>query len=87
MKDNRLDDLPYDVQQAILSVFKKVNVRDKIILLARLEYGNDISYRELSDITGVTLQCVQQVFDKMLDDIRKSPYIVNAPYAISGVRL
>ncbi len=84
MKENRLDNLPEDVQQAILSIFNQANIRDKIILLTRLEYGNDISYKDLSEMTGVTFQWVQHIFDKMTNDINKSPYLNNNSI-LSGV--
>lgn len=77
---SNLDNLPEDIQKAIYHVFSGINVRDKIIFLSKLEYGNDLTYREIADVTGITFQRTQQLYDSYISSIR---HIINS----SGVML
>ena len=70
MKDSYLDRLPHEVQQAIYNRFMKANVKDKIIFLSRLEYGNELSYRDISDKVGVSFKRVQFIVDRMMTDVK-----------------
>lgn len=83
MRSSKLDTLPEPVQRAIYHVFCQANTRDKIIFLSRLEYGNDLSYKELSGMVGVTFQRIQQLYDSMLSQVKDSSYLVSG-VMISG---
>ena len=80
MRQSNLDDLPENVQKAIYHVFENISVRDKIIFLSKLEYGNDLTYREISEMTGITFQRTQQLYDGYIGAIAN---LVNS----SGVML
>lgn len=67
-----LDDLPDEVQRAIYQRFLKASLKDKIIFLSRLEYGNDLPYRDISNKVGVSVQRIQYIVDGMFTDIRES---------------
>ena len=75
MRSSKLDNLPDSVQRAIYHVFLQAPPRDKVIFLSRLEYGNDLSYKEISEMIGVSFQYVQMLYDKMIDKVRTSPYV------------
>lgn len=80
---SNLDNLPEDLQKAIYYVFNNVSVRDKIIFLSKLQYGNDLTYREIADSMGITFQRTQQLYDGMIQDISN---IVNCSgFILSGV--
>lgn len=87
MKKSHLDDLPENVQKAIFSVYNQANLRDKVIFLSRLEYGNDLSYKELSEMVGVTFQRIQQLYDSMIEQVKHSPYLSPSGIFSSGVYL
>jgi DNA-directed RNA polymerase specialized sigma subunit len=80
MRPSNLDNLPENVQKAIYHVFSSISVRDKIIFLSKLEYGNDLTYREISEMTGITFQRTQQLYDGYIGAITN---LVNS----SGVML
>ena len=83
MKSSNLDNLPENVQKAIYHVFTNICVRDKIIFLSKLEYGNDLTYREISEMTGITFQRTQQLYDGIINDISR---VVNTSgVVLSGV--
>lgn len=85
MKYSHLDNLPENVQRAIYSRFKRANIKDKIIFVSRLEYGSDLSYRELADKVGVSVQRIQYVVDNMMQDVKNS--VLAASGYVSGVYL
>ena len=86
MNESPLDELPENVQKAIYQTFCSSNTRDKVIFLARLHYGTDLSYKELSSAVGVTIQRIQQMCDNMIDQVRHSPYVTSGVLS-SGVFL
>lgn len=69
MQLSNLDNLQDQVKKSILYVFKNISVRDKIIFLAKLEHGNDLTYREISEMTGITFQRTQQLYDNYMNNI------------------
>lgn len=90
-----LDELPDKVQKAIYYTFKSASLPEKIVLLTRLQYGYDPSYKrrrreiesgedmstagasfqELSQLTGVTMQRVQQMYDTMFEKIKRKTHV------------
>lgn len=87
MRNSYLDNLPEDVQRAIYMRFKRANLKDKIIFLSRLEYGNDLSYRNISDKVGISTQRVQYIVDSMFTDIKENVLSASGmmPGLMSGV--
>lgn len=85
MDDMNLDNLPLNVQKAIYSVFSNSATKDKLVFLSRLKYGNDLSYKELSEMMGVSFQRIQQMYDGMIGKISKSPYIAMSGVICSGL--
>jgi len=84
MRESRLDNLPENVQKAIYHVFSQANTRDKVIFLSRLEYGNDLSYKDLSNMVGVTFQRIQQLYDGLIEQVKHSSYLMSGVYS-SGI--
>ena len=83
MSNSQLDNLPENVQKAILKVFSSISTRDKIIFLSKLEYGNDLTYREISEVTGITFQRTQQLYDCHINTI--SNLVHSSGIMLSGV--
>lgn len=83
MRPSNLDNLPENVQKAIYHVFTNISVRDKIIFLSKLEYGNDLTYREISEVTGITFQRTQQLYDGYIGAI--SNLVNSSGVMLSGV--
>lgn len=83
MRPSNLDNLPENVQKAIYHVFTNISVRDKIIFLSKLEYGNDLTYREISEVTGITFQRTQQLYDGYISAI--SNLVNSSGVMLSGV--
>jgi hypothetical protein len=83
MSNSQLDNLPENIQKAIFYVFKNMNTRDRLIFLSKLEYGNDLPYREISDITGITLQRTQQLYDGYTNAI--SNLVHSSGIMLSGI--
>lgn len=83
MRNSNLDELPENIQKAIYYVFSNISIRDKIIFLSKLEYGNDLTYREISEMTGITFQRTQQLYDGYLSDI--SNLVHSSGIILSGV--
>jgi DNA-directed RNA polymerase specialized sigma subunit len=83
MRPSNLDNLPENVQKAIYHVFSNISVRDKIIFLSKLEYGNDLTYREISEMTGITFQRTQQLYDGYIGAI--SNLVHSSGVMLSGV--
>lgn len=83
MRNSNLDELPDNVQKAIYKVFSSISVRDKIIFLSKLEYGNEMTYREISEMTGITFQRTQQLYDGYLNAI--SNLVHSSGVMLSGV--
>ena len=69
MRLANLDNLPENIQKAIYYIFTDLSIRDKIIFLSKLEYGNDLTYREISEMTGITFQRTQQLYDGYISSI------------------
>ena len=83
MNNSNLDNLPDNMKKAIYHVFTNISIRDKIIFLSKLEYGNDLTYREISEMTGITFQRTQQLYDSYIQNIKT---LVNSSGVIlSGV--
>jgi DNA-directed RNA polymerase specialized sigma subunit len=83
VRSSNLDNLPENVQKAIYYVFSTLSVRDKIIFLSKLEYGNDLTYREISEMTGITFQRTQQLYDGYMSSI--SNIVHSSGIMLSGV--
>ena len=83
MRNSNLDELPENVQKAIYKIFSNISVRDKIIFLSKLEYGNQMTYREISEMTGITFQRTQQLYDGYLGAI--SNLVHSSGVMLSGV--
>lgn len=83
MRNSNLDELPENVQKAIYKIFSNISVRDKIIFLSKLEYGNQMTYREISEMTGITFQRTQQLYDGYLSAI--SNLVHSSGVMLSGV--
>ena len=83
MQQSNLDSLPDNVKKSLLYVFHRISVRDKIIFLSKLEYGNNLTYREISEMTGITFQRTQQLYDGYMQDI--SNLVKSSGIMLSGV--
>ena len=83
---SHLDDLPPKVQKAILETFNKAPLPEKLIFLSRIKYGNNFTYKEISEVVNVSIAWIQKIVDDMFHDIRKSPY-VSGMISASGVYL
>lgn len=83
MRPSNLDNLPENIQKAIYHVFTNISVRNKIIFLSKLEYGNDLTYREISEVTGITFQRTQQLYDGYIGAI--SNLVNSSGVMLSGV--
>ena len=79
---SNFDNLPDNVKKAVLYVFKKLSTRDKIIFLSKLKY-NELTYKDIGDMTGITFQRVQQLYDSYINMIRTR--IVKNNKVLSGV--
>ena len=75
MIDSYLNALPRNLQNAILQVYNKMNYQNKAIFLARLQYGKELPYVELSEIVGLTFQDIHQMYCNVLEQVKKSPYL------------
>ncbi|HLD91324.1 MAG TPA: hypothetical protein VI911_09965 [Patescibacteria group bacterium] len=83
MKLSNLDELPENIKKAIYHVFTNISIRDKIIFLSRLEYGNDLTYKDISEMTGITFQRTQQLYDGYMNAI--SNLVHSSGVILSGV--
>lgn len=71
MIQSNFDNLPDDVKKAVLYVFDNLNTRDKIIFLSKMKYNN-LTYKDIGDMAGITFQRVQQLYDGYINMIRST---------------
>lgn len=81
---SNFDNMPDDVKKAVLYVFKTLSTRDKIIFLSKLKH-NDLTYKSIGDMTGITFQRVQQLYDGYINMIRST--LTKNSNVLSGVIL
>lgn len=72
---SHLDDLPPNVQRAMYDAFNRASTDEKLIFLSRIKYGNNFTYKEISEVVGVSIAWVQKIVDDMFTDVRRSPFV------------